>query len=64
MGENGIGTALKAWREQEGLTLDEGSRKLKVDRSTLWRWENDVSTPMPAQQKRIDRVLRKAGVVA
>ncbi|WP_344557398.1 helix-turn-helix transcriptional regulator [Kitasatospora saccharophila] len=40
---------LAAWREAAGLTQEGLAAKLGIERSTVYRWESDRSTPRPWQ---------------
>ena len=53
MSENRI----KQWRTQNHVTLFDMSKAVGCSVLTVRMWENDISTPAPENQKKLDAVL-------
>ena len=47
---------LKAARVNAGLSQQEAAKKLGIDRSTLYLWENGKSSPSVIMFKRIEEI--------
>src|SRR5579883_1014222 len=48
-------TALREARELKGWTLEEAAEYIGVDKNTVWRWEQGISTPYTYHTERICR---------
>jgi transcriptional regulator with XRE-family HTH domain/tetratricopeptide (TPR) repeat protein len=48
-------TALREARELKGWTLEEAGEYIGVDKNTVWRWEQGISTPYTYHTERICR---------
>ena len=59
-----IGEALAEARQAAGLTVAEAAAELRVDRTTLFRWENGQRRPgrfvEPMLRNAVDRWTRRA----
>ncbi len=49
---------IKEIREKEGMTQDEFAASLKVDRSTVSKWENNLSLPRRAMLEKIAAIFK------
>lgn len=55
------GHPLKSYRDRNGLSQADLGELVGFDRITIWRWENGVRKPSPAQ---VEELVKATGIPA
>jgi len=50
---------IKKWRQERGWSRERLARALGVAAYTVWRWEQDGVTPIPAHKEKLEALMKQ-----